>query len=106
MAQAPHDAWLRWHRRILATRHAEIVPRLAGLRRGGEARIIGEGAVAVRWRFEDRPESLRLAANLSALRVEGFPPRRGRRIWDEGEDQAEGVLAPWSIHWSIEEERA
>jgi malto-oligosyltrehalose trehalohydrolase len=106
MAQAPHDAWLRWHRRILAARHAEIVPRLAALRRGGESRIIGEGAVAVRWRFEDRRESLYLAANLSALRVEGFPPWRGRAIWSEGEHEAEGVLAPWSIHWSIEEERA
>ena len=51
-ATEPHAGWLEWYRGLLATRHAEIVPRLAAF--GGNAarfELIGDEAVLVRWRL-------------------------------------------------------
>ena len=83
-ATEPHAGWLEWYRGLLATRRAEIVPRLAAI--GGNAarfEIIGEEAVLVRWRLGGR-EELALAANLSATPREGFPAASGRILWQEG----------------------
>ncbi|WP_372620052.1 malto-oligosyltrehalose trehalohydrolase [Falsiroseomonas sp.] len=98
-SRPPHAAWLDWYRRILALRHAEIVPRLGAIRSGGAWEIIGESAVALRW------GALHLAANLSAVPVAGFPQAGGRIIWQEGEPGETGAFGPWSVRWSIEEER-
>ncbi|HEV7266971.1 MAG TPA: malto-oligosyltrehalose trehalohydrolase [Falsiroseomonas sp.] len=98
-ARPPHAAWLDWYRRILALRHAEIVPRLGAIRGGGAWNIIGEGAVALHW------GSLQLAANLSAAPVAGFPQAAGRIIWQEGEPGDAGGFGPWSVRWSVKKER-
>ena len=96
---APHAEALAWHRRILALRHAEIVPRLPRIRRGGRARVIGDGAVHVVWSV-DGGGALALDANLSAHPVTGFAPPPGRVLWQEGAE-ARGCFAPWSVRWSL-----
>ncbi len=91
----PHAEWLAWYRRILAVRHAEIVPRLAGIRRGGKYEVLGEGAVGIRW---DMPRAvLHLVANLSS-HAQPLALPRGRMIWREGEPGA-----AWFLCWTIEE---
>ncbi|HEY4251254.1 MAG TPA: malto-oligosyltrehalose trehalohydrolase [Roseomonas sp.] len=51
-ARPPHDAILALHRRLLALRHASIVPRLPGSQALGAA-AIGPAAVLARWRLGD-----------------------------------------------------
>ncbi len=102
-AQPAHAGWLDWYRRAIAARHAEIVPRLAGLRAGGRYEGVGEGAVVVRWSFGGGGR-LTLAANLSAAPVRGFPATAGRVIWREGRPGEGGEFGPWSVRWSIEED--
>jgi malto-oligosyltrehalose trehalohydrolase len=98
-ARPPHAGWLDWYRRILAVRQAEIVPRLAGMRRGGTHEILADGAVAVRWDVGDG--ALHLAANLSAAPVAGFA-LPGRELWREGAVGAAGRFGPWALRWAIE----
>jgi malto-oligosyltrehalose trehalohydrolase len=100
----PHAAWLAWHRRILTVRREEILPRLRGIRRGGQAEILGPGAVAVRWSCEGG-EALSLEANLSAAPAPGFAATAGRVIWQEGAAGPQGGLGPWSVRWSLAEAR-
>ncbi|MFC7478602.1 malto-oligosyltrehalose trehalohydrolase [Dankookia sp. GCM10030260] len=97
-----HAGWLEWYRRAIAARHAEIVPRLAGIGAGGRYQVIGEGAVVVRWLL-DGGGTLTLAANLSGVQVEGFPAAASRVIWREGKPGEGGEFGPWSVRWTIEE---
>ncbi len=98
---APHAEALAWHRRILALRHAELVPRLPRIRRGGAGRVIGDGAVTVVWTIEGGG-TLGLDANLSPRAVAGFAPPRGRVLWQEGSADGE-PFAPWSVRWSLDD---
>jgi maltooligosyltrehalose trehalohydrolase len=100
--RAPHVEWLAWYRRILALRHAEIVPLLRGMQHGGSFEVIGDGAVSVRW--ATAVGTLRLDANLSAAPMRGFGPPCGRVIWLEGAAEAQ-TLGPWSVRWAITEAR-
>jgi len=101
IARAPHAGSLQWYRRVLAIRHAEIVPRLAAIRAGGRYEVLGEGAVLVRWQLGGG-EMLTLAANLNATPASGFPVEPGRVLWQEGENGHDGVLGPWAVRWSVE----
>ena len=120
-AREPHTGCLDWYRRVLATRHAEIVPRLAGIRSGGRFEVIDIGAVAVRWRLGEAGE-LTLAANLSEKPVAGFRPATGRVLWREGRTGEFGnggapgngearnldsrrriTFGPWAVRWSVQE---
>nr|WP_181707400.1 malto-oligosyltrehalose trehalohydrolase [Chthonobacter rhizosphaerae] len=98
----PHKGWHDWYRRVLAVRHAEVVPRLAGLDGHGAAyEIVADGAVAVRWRLGDG-STLHLHCNLSPAEAAGFPEQPGEVIWREGRaDGPDGVLGPWSVRWSV-----
>ena len=98
--RAPHAGWLDWYRRVLAVRHAEIVPRLAQMRGGGHYEVLGEGAVRVRWQLGGN-ETLTLAANLSATPAPGFPFEPGRVLWQEGEQGEDALLGAWAVRWSI-----
>ena len=101
-ATEPHAGWLEWYRDLIATRRAEIVPRLAGV--GGNAarfEVIGEEAVVVRWRLGGG-EELMLAANLSATPQEGFAAAPGRILWQEGAVDGSG-FGPWAVRWSIDQ---
>jgi malto-oligosyltrehalose trehalohydrolase len=105
LAREPHAAWLAWYRRVLAVRHREIVPRLAGIRRGGTCEEIGAGAVVVRWALDAPGDiaggALVLSANLSAAPARGFPPAAGRVLWREGEAGDDGAFGPFAVRWSI-----
>jgi 1,4-alpha-glucan branching enzyme len=98
--RAPHIGWLDWYARVLATRHAEIVPCLGWIRSGGRYDVIADGAVVVRW--PGPSQELSLAANLSGVPVSGFPEPSGRVLWREGEPGGvEGSFAPWSVRWTL-----
>ena len=96
---ASHSGWLDWYRRVLAVRRAEIVPRLAAIRSGGQYGVIGDGAVIVRW-DRNTGDVLVLAANLAAKPATRFPPEAGRLLWQEGEATIDGTFGPWSVRWS------
>lgn len=102
IAQAPHARWLDWYRRVLATRHAEIVPRLAAIRAAGQYDVLGEGGVIVRWQLGGRGV-LVLAANLTGASARVFPSGSGRVLWQEGDAGADGTFGPWTVRWSIDE---
>jgi malto-oligosyltrehalose trehalohydrolase/4-alpha-glucanotransferase len=103
LTQSPHTEWLDWYRRVIATRHAQIVPRLAGIRAGGRYEVIGDSAVVVHWALDDG-HMLVLAANLSARPVQGFATDPGMVIWQEGEAGPDGMFAAWTVRWTIEQE--
>ncbi len=96
LAKPMHADALAWHRAILVVRHAEIIPRLPGIRRGGTWRVLAPGAVAIAWSLQSGG-TLNLRANLSATSI-ASNPETGRTIWQEGEG-----FGPWSTRWSIEE---
>jgi malto-oligosyltrehalose trehalohydrolase len=101
--RAPHAGWLDWYARVLATRHAEIVPCLQRITAGGRYEVIGDGAVVVRWPVGIADRVLSLAANLSGVPVTGFPPASGRVLWREGEpDAGDDWFGPWSVRWSLQ----
>jgi malto-oligosyltrehalose trehalohydrolase len=95
----PHAEWLAWYRRIIGVRHAVIVPLLSQIQHGGEFTVLGAASVSVRWRSHNGL-LLELLANLSARTVEGAPSAAGMEFWREGGHE-DGVLAPWSVCWSI-----
>jgi 1,4-alpha-glucan branching enzyme len=98
--QAQHAGWFAWYRRILAVRHAAIVPRLSNLHGGDCAYVIyGPHAVSIQWLCSDGAV-LGLNANLSARAQAGFAAAKGRVIWLEGR-RAGGVLQPWTVEWSV-----
>jgi malto-oligosyltrehalose trehalohydrolase len=103
MNQQTNSEWLSWYRLILQKRRETIVPLLPRMRAGGEFKVLGDGAVSVRWSIDSSSETLVLAANLSAAVVGGFPPAASSPIWKEGETQQEGqTLQPWTVIWSLE----
>ncbi len=57
-----HALWLALYRELLAIRHQQIIPRLAGAR-FLEARVLGDGAASARWALGDG-STLSLALNL------------------------------------------
>ena len=107
--RAPHAGWLDWYSRLLATRHAEIIPLLAEIRFGGRYDVIGDGAVVVRWSIGEEGRELMLAANLSPAPVAGFPASTGpgpigHVLWQEGEHgETNRTLGPWAVRWSIQD---
>ena len=96
-----HAEALRWYQRALAVRRSRIVPLIREIHHAGEWRIVGEGAVFIRWDCA-RGRELRLSANLSAAARE-FPYDDGRVLWHEGEKPSGSRLAPWSVRWTLAE---
>jgi maltooligosyltrehalose trehalohydrolase len=83
--------------RLLAIRHQEIVPRLAGAA-FGDARAGDDGLLTASWRMGDG-STLRLTANLSANEIP-HPSNHttGTPIWG---GEPGGLLPPWSVFWRI-----
>ena len=90
----PGRGWLEFHRRLLALRQREIVPRLAGATALG-ARALGDGAVVARWRMGDGAV-LAIALNLGAEPVP-FTLPAARELFTLGPAREAGALGPRSI---------
>ena len=91
-----HGEMLAWYRRVLAVRRESIWPLVPQIAHGGRYRVLGDGAVEVRWAISDGRE-LVLATNLSDTPVPGVFPS-ARCIWQEGSIR-EGTLQPWTTVW-------
>jgi malto-oligosyltrehalose trehalohydrolase len=95
-----HAQWRDWYRRVLAVRHTEIVPRLAGTSpNSGRYELLDELAVRVRWSLAGTSE-LVLTANLKATPVAGIELPQGRVLWWEGAAE-NGGLGPWNVVWTL-----
>jgi len=97
----PHAGWLEWYQRVLAVRHAKIIPRLSGARTGGHYEVLEERAVRVSWLLADGSE-LVLLANLKTTPSAAVDFAVGDTVWLEG-TTADGKLGPWSVLWAIRE---
>ena len=100
----PHRAWLQLYRQLLAIRHREITPRLAGAR--GVDYTAGEhGDVQVRWRLGDGA-LLHLIANLADTPILIAAQPRGRLLYtthpEFGAALTGSGLAPWTVAWSLD----
>jgi malto-oligosyltrehalose trehalohydrolase len=102
---APHAGWLDWYTRVLAVRHAEIMPLLPSIRHGGTYGVIADGAVTAQWEAGD--SRLILHTNLSNTTIRSVPMQTGRALWREGEiDETRGVLGSWAVLWAIRTDNA
>jgi malto-oligosyltrehalose trehalohydrolase len=108
-AAGEHAALLTLHRELLAIRHHEVVPRLAGI--GGHAgrfTRLGERALRVDWRLGDG-SLLCLVANLGAEAVGDAGESAaapGRLLFETPAGAAQsakhGSLPPWTVVWRID----
>jgi maltooligosyltrehalose trehalohydrolase len=93
------QATLRRYRELLLIRSRYIVPLLPRLARGGDFRLLGDGALMIRWRAAADAE-LTLIANLNSRSAEGFPVGRGHTLWQEGSID-DDVLSAWALRWTL-----
>lgn len=112
LGRGDHRDWLDFHRRLLALRHAEIIPRLRGITgRAGRFTLFGVTGLLVRWRLGDG-STLHLAANLGdsaladpALAAALAPLTTRSRLHIEPGDAAPalaaGRLPPWTVVWHL-----
>jgi len=102
-SEAGH-AWRDWYGRVLAVRHAVIVPlmQLIGGHAGGYE-VLGPTAVRVHWAAGDG-RALILEANLADSTLDVERPAGGRSLWLEGSAAADR-LGPWSVAWTLAGER-
>lgn len=93
-------ACLARYRRLLALRRTEIVPRLAGMRTGGQYRRFQRHGLAVDWQLGDGT-LLHLVCNLSDAALEDVALPRGRIIHST-HPSSERACPPWSVAWLLE----
>ena len=104
LGEAAHAEWLAWYRSALRVRREEVAPLLGRI--GVDQytyEIVASRALTIRWQLRHGGE-LRLAANLGE-RERTFREIGGRVIWQAGEGWRDGCLRPWTVIWSVEEER-
>jgi len=75
------EEWRALYCELLALRHAEVVPRMAGAQ-GLGAEVLGAGAVAARWRMSDG-DILSIAVNLGTEEVR-YPAAEGNVLFELG----------------------
>lgn len=101
MKQAPHAAWLKFYKQLLALRQQELTPRLIDVPGGSaEFALFAKQGLRVRWVL-GRGERYDLMANLSDQSLHVSMPG-GRWIYASS-GVAEGQLPPWAVVWSLEE---
>ena len=95
-----HAEWRDWYRRVLAVRHAEIIPRLGDFGgNSGSYEVLDDLAMQVRWSLADGLE-LVLTTNLKPSPLPGIDLPQGRSLWLEG-SAGSGALGPWSVVWTL-----
>jgi maltooligosyltrehalose trehalohydrolase len=87
---------LAYYRDILKIRRDYVQPLLSSIRRGGEALLVGDQALRVIWRADER--RLVLDANLSSSSVE-FPKSHVHPFWTCG--NAGASFEPWTVRWGL-----
>ncbi|BBC73442.1 malto-oligosyltrehalose trehalohydrolase [Altererythrobacter sp. B11] len=85
------EDWLELYRTLLALRHDQIIPRLAGAQ-GEGAEVLGEGAVHARWRMGDGVQ-LNIAINIGEQAVPF--PSAPQPLFALGEAGAPASFAAW-----------
>lgn len=100
--RAPHAGTLARCAELLAIRHREIVPRLAGTRgNAGRFERWSERGITVRWTLGDGSR-LTLTANLDAQPALGPPdPLDGRTLYASA-DVESGEVPAWFVGWTLE----
>jgi maltooligosyltrehalose trehalohydrolase len=110
--QPEHRAWRSFHRRLLALRRTEIVPRLVGMGgASGTAVVIGETGLSVRWQLGDGA-TLQLFANLGereladaalATPLAALAPTDRLHMEPATAESAlaAGRLPPWGVAWYL-----
>ncbi|MEJ2645996.1 MAG: DUF3459 domain-containing protein, partial [Gammaproteobacteria bacterium] len=99
-AQPAGRQWLAFHRRLLAIRNKEIVPRLSGLSARGRYTAHGPHALTVQWPSADGT-LLELHANLGPDSWE--PPDRSAQqcLFRSHSSRDDRRLPPWSVSWYL-----
>jgi malto-oligosyltrehalose trehalohydrolase len=97
---APDSDFAALYADLLALRHREIVPRLAGLRDAAAGYETEGRRLAAHWRLADGSR-LALCANLSDAAVAASAAAEGRLLWECRPSQ--GSLAPWAVRWTLAE---
>ena len=101
----PHSEWLALHRELLALRHRVIVPRLAGMRSGGDFRVDVGDVLRVQWTLGDGSR-LHLIANFAATVVGPLPLPPGDIVYasplSAERSGARHTLSPWFIAYTLE----
>ncbi len=102
---APHHrVWFEFYRRLLAVRHASIIPLLPLIEgSAGSAVIHPTGVVQVQWRLKDRG-TLRVTLNLSDQPAPAGPIERGEVLWQEGLQEGPEGLGAWFVRWALLQE--
>ncbi len=94
--------WLRYYRELLRLRREIVVPRLRGMAgHAGAFEAFSHGGLRVEWRLGDG-STLRLLANLSGAAIGAAAPP-GETVFALSMAAGQGVLAPWSVLWTLEE---
>jgi len=83
---------------LLAIRHRDIAPRLAGAS-GGQAARLGPGALRCQWRLGDGAR-LTVRANLSDGMVAGVIPEPGTLLY--ATHSVGGALPAWGVDWHLD----
>jgi malto-oligosyltrehalose trehalohydrolase len=87
------------YQRLLAVRHAHILPLLTEIRSAGRYTVLGAGVVLINWIAGK--VNLVLTANLSDTPFLGIPQVGGEVIWQEGEPTGTGCAPAWFVRWSV-----
>jgi hypothetical protein len=94
-----HRDWLAHYRRLLTIRHAEIVPRLAGMTGDSASYAVAGARLTVAWKLGDGSR-LQLAVTLGEAVVAPPSPGDGRTLFATHPAEG-GMLPPWFVRWSI-----
>lgn len=103
--ETPHREVIDLHKRLLAVRHAELAPRLGGMRDSGAVKWRDATAMWIAWRLGDG-STLSLVANMSANAADAPDlDVRGNLLYaTEGFDKASALnrFEPWSVAFYLE----
>lgn len=106
MNQPPQTEWLNFYRCLLAIRHREIIPRLAGMHEGlARYTRLGERDLSIQWILGD-DSVLTLLGNYGAVPLAGLQRPEGvvlcAQPGEADEALSQGRLPPWSVVWLLQ----